>query len=1118
MLTTTDVRNAITLAYLLEQSRLLGSSGAETLMPGASPIIAELLSRPCDVDPAKLFLSLYGEGRLDLRLVLAQSLYASAEIIALRWMHYLHIIDLVSGAERVMEEAGFLLGDVLDACLGIDLVENRMRTWIDSAFAPLGMGEDEYRYFHAPIGDLESEVMGEVQLPCENGTQEWFQLDARFSVDLPTVDLLGGDFLSSFFRGYRRGTAELADSLVEMLRALSLEIAARADLPDVDLCAHSLEPPDLWSEAAGMIDDAFASAGDWLTPVISGERPRLRDPMTAAFLNVMEGDREEVFDRNDSIDKGMDSLSAQALDLLWQEGAPISLAEDGMAMMKSGLARFGYPVDDMRASYDTDIEARLSLFRQALGEKEMEGGGILAGILDLAAGAISSVPGIEALMESCVSGLVASAASAAALRSANSTYRSSVCNDTVRPSLSIIEDPSWSDGLTVTVTSPAGTEGNSYDTDPMALEWTPYSSIWQVRVSGAVRSDLVGEGEWISLAGASASTPMEAALDLNMSIAAESGWPLVGVEYHSTRSLLGDIYELWQKGMQWLKDALGWLSGAAGKVVSFMKGVLQRLLSYSVQTVQALSGILARAVDGLYALIQGSAARAAGQVVESFASMLGSRNATVDLLGIKVSISILPDDLANSNWRTVVSLTAGFPLFGSRLSTTIRLVSVAGQYHFLGNCTLSAKGWALQVAVDPLMTMMGHAVVVRGHVSDKAFEIVMPEACRDRSTELRLSALPGVGAVISNIPLPIPGLKGSFDAGLFIRSALVDSGGLIINEFEQNPPGVDADHEWVEIYNPSSSPISTAGYLLQTQHGRQALESLGSATIAPRGRQVYVLQGQCLDNDGEAQFPRMESLSLIGPDGRKVDGTPWVQDTKDDGRTWQREYDGSGRWVFTQATKGKANGGMIGQAFSLTQVRQALDNISSKLTLESSNDLLGSIRALVLRSVSSLIAGFESGRVLEAGVFLEVGVAAISGTASAVLRVSLSVSGDLIRSLAQWVERVIDQLLGRFSAEGLGFPIDAKDLLEQSWLRTAISIQAGAPRFLGMASAQVRFTVDIGCNLATIAAALGREIGVGRVEGGCRLGGISSLLLPSALRSASPTSDVYLFRFALWDL
>lgn len=1118
ILTSLDVRNAICLAYLLERSRLLCLPADGTLLPEASALLLAMGSDAHEVDPAKLFLSLYGEGDMDLRVVLAQSLYASAEVVALRWMDYFHIIDLLSLGERVQDEVSLFLAEIVDACLGVDLAQSTMRSWLTKAFCSKAMTESDYRLFHAATEDLAVEVRADVLLPLENGTMDLFHIDARFAVDMPTVDLLGDHFLSSFFKAYKRNTNELATALVEMLRALSLQIAAHATLPVIDVCSQPLAAPDLWSVAQQMVAEAFASGGDWLGPILSGPQPHLADPMANAFLGTMERDREVIFDRNDSIDKGMDDLSRQALQRLWQDGSPVSLGENGLAAMKYALASSGGALGAMLAAYDDDVAERLNIFNEVLSVKEMEGGGLISGFLELAAGVVAGIPGIEELMEYAVQQMVGSAATAAALRAANATYATTAPGvASSRPSLRVVEDPSWVEELSIDIISPLQSSANTYDTDPLALEWTPYTSVWDVKIEGSIRFLLAGEGAWISLANSSANCPGMASLDLHLSLAAESGWPLLGVEYRSTRSLLGDIYGLWQKVCRWLGDALNWVAGAAGKVVAFMKGALQRLLAYSVQSVQALTEVLAKAVDGLYSLVQGAAAQSLGRLVESIASIAGSRNGTFDLFGLKVGLSILPNDLSSSNWRTIVALSLGIPLPKAQLSVTLRLVSAAASYHFLGNCTLSAKGWAVQVAIDPLMTLLGHAVTVRGHISDRSFEVVFPEACRDSVSELRLSSIPGVGMAISNVPLPIPGLKGSFDAGLFVRSSNVATGDLLINEFEQNPSGTDADHEWVEILNPSGSVISTVGYQLQTQHGRQALEGLGSGSIAAHSRQVYQLAGQCLDNDGEAQFPRMESVSLLAPDGRVVDRTPWAQDTQDDGRTWQREYDGAGRWVFTAGTRGRANGGIVGQALGLAQVRQALDNISSGIVLEQSQDLVGSIRALVLRTVSALLANFEKGTVLEAGVFLEVGVAAVTGTASVMLRISLSVSGELIRTLRQWVEKVIDQMLGRFSVDGIGLPFDTKTLLEQSWLRGGVVVQAGAPRFLGLNAAMVKVGIEVGCNLACVSSSLGREVGAGRIEGSCRLYGVSSLLLPAQLRSSSATSDLYLFRFALWD-
>jgi hypothetical protein len=1116
-LTPTDVRNAISLAYLLERSRLLCLPVDGSLLPGSGPLLSEMGTSSRELDPAKMFLSLYGEGDLDLSLVLAQSLYASAEVLALRWLDYFHVIDLLSLGERLADEASLVLADIVDACLGIDLAESTMRSWLGNAFATRGMAEPDYRSFHQASGDLTVSLDEELLLPMENGTMEWMRIEASFTVDLPTVDLLGDDFISSFFEDYRRNTNEMATLLVEMLRALALRIAAHAQLPVIDVSSRPLEAPDLWTATQKKVVEAFASAGDWMSPFLSGPQQHLTDPMARAFLETVVRERLTIFERNDSIDKGMDDLAQQALERLWNDGFPVSLREDGLAMMKSGLASSGGALQEMFSTYDGDVAERIAVFKDVLSRME-SGDGMLSGFLDLAAGVISGIPGIEALMESAVLNLLHSTAAAAAVRSANSTYATTTSDAaSIRPLVHVVEDPSWVEELAIRIIPPGQSESNTYDTDPLSLEWTPYTSVWEVQVVGSIRFSLMGGGAWIALANGSATCSGEARLDMHLSLAAESGWPLQGVEYHSTRSLLGDLYGLWQKACHWLGEALNWVAGAAGKVVAFMKGLLQRLLSYSVQTVQALTEVLAKAVDGLYSLIQDMASRSVGGVVEGLASIIGSRNCTIDLFGLKVTLSVLPSDLSSSDWRTIVALTLGIPMPKARLSVTVRLVSAASSYHFLGNGTLSAKGWAVQVAIDPLMNLLGHAVTVRGYVGDHGFEVVLPEACRDSVSELRLSSVPGVGAAISNIPLPIPGIKGSFDAGLFVRSSDVASGDLLINEFEQNPSGTDADHEWVEVLNPSATSISTVGYQLRTQHGQQALERLGSGVIAARSRQVYQLEGQCLDNEGEAQFPRMESVSLLAPDGRVVDRTPWVQDTRDDGRTWQREFDGAGRWVFAPSTRGKANGGVIGQAMGIAQVRQALDNISSTLVQPSSHDPVGSIRTLVLRAVSSLLSNLEKGTVLEAGVFLEVGVAAVTGTASAMLRVSLSVSGDLIRALRQWVERVIDQLLSRFCVEGIGVPFDAKSLLEQSWLRGSVVLQAGVPRFLGLSAAKVRVGFEVGCNLACISAALGHDSGIGRIEGNCRLYGVSSMFLPSQLRSSGVTSDLYLFRFALWD-
>lgn len=66
--------------------------------------------------------------------------------------------------------------------------------------------------------------------------------------------------------------------------------------------------------------------------------------------------------------------------------------------------------------------------------------------------------------------------------------------------------------------------------------------------------------------------------------------------------------------------------------------------------------------------------------------------------------------------------------------------------------------------------------------------------------------------------LRIPLLLSLLFLSLALASVLPDAGGaqtlahLVISEVLYRPAGAEPDAEWIEIYNPSSVPISLSGY------------------------------------------------------------------------------------------------------------------------------------------------------------------------------------------------------------------------------------------------------------------------------------------------------------------
>jgi len=133
---------------------------------------------------------------------------------------------------------------------------------------------------------------------------------------------------------------------------------------------------------------------------------------------------------------------------------------------------------------------------------------------------------------------------------------------------------------------------------------------------------------------------------------------------------------------------------------------------------------------------------------------------------------------------------------------------------------------------------------------------------------------------------------------------------IVINEFDQNPPGNDnygSVMEWVELYNPTSEAVDIGGWTLSTTHGETVNVTIpGGTVIAAKGYYIY-RRARWLDNDGE-------SVILRDASGKQIDGTPARSDDDNDERSWSRypngqDTDSATDWRFQQSTEGRSNGG-----------------------------------------------------------------------------------------------------------------------------------------------------------------------------------------------------------------
>jgi len=135
------------------------------------------------------------------------------------------------------------------------------------------------------------------------------------------------------------------------------------------------------------------------------------------------------------------------------------------------------------------------------------------------------------------------------------------------------------------------------------------------------------------------------------------------------------------------------------------------------------------------------------------------------------------------------------------------------------------------------------------------------------------------------------------------------AGHVVINEVELNPVGdyTKLPVQWVELYNPTSSPVNIGGWTIGATTGLQQAYTVSLGTsIQPQQFIVYHYVPLWLPQAGAI-------VQLKSSSGTIIDQTPPLTDTQGDGNTWQRMYDGyntgsQSDWVFKTGTPGFSNG------------------------------------------------------------------------------------------------------------------------------------------------------------------------------------------------------------------
>ncbi|MDD1747050.1 MAG: lamin tail domain-containing protein, partial [Methanomassiliicoccales archaeon] len=1103
-------------------------------------------------DPADVFLALNGAIELDVRKVLAQALYSSIDVIALRWLDYLRVIDLAEVMDGLAIGASVAMNDALATVTGVDNLQKASMDWINGRLEGSDYSEEEYRWVNCASMDAMVLIPHRTYVFRNyEGKEVTADLGGYQGLDFPSLDVLSQDCWKDFMVEFRKGSFSSGNVIQEFIGAITEAIAEGWRIQSSKIVLDPFDDRTMMDEVEQAVLSALLSADDWFPDCQARARDKLpqNDPLGQSLVDFIDAQWQEAFHMTEAVNAAIDSLSGH---LVKEALTTNGIFEEGLAQGYTEIVSYDIKndpswgaEDKVQEAFTSNLRGSLIILSEVFGNIALPQSKVQLreALVAFSQGVIDGVPGVRwAILDAC-SKMLEDASLASGLRAdgywaAPAPARVDLqlaggrhAMEKLQPKLRMpwTQDPS---SLQIEMISPLNNDGseghaNVHLTEPGNASFAAYQSSFKVLITGTLGVTLACSGDLSKLitVASKPSATSEMPIALGTSFTCSSAWPLQGVDYTPTFTLDGELGKTFMRLWNGLTVPLGWLTSTASAIFNLLQELMTDLVSYAAQAIHAISDILALIVQEVRDLIDGAIGSLIGWMADALADLIGSRSIKLKFAGMTLVFDLSATDIFLGRSKEYVRVTASTFLLGAQLTIQARFVDIYRQGpDVITNMSLSGKDWKAECLLDPRMMVMDHFVEIRGRFQDLVLELNMPEVVAYDKRTLRLSDVPGIGQALSRIPLPIPGLLATIDLGLELKYDSPISNHVVINEVELNPPGPDQGSEWIELYNPSNQPVDLIGWTLSTSHGDQTVSQIGDSNLQPKSHLVVRFLSQSLDNGGEAGYPLGESIALISPEGKKVDSVPYVSDHYNDARTWQRTFDAADRWEFQDSTRDGPNALLAVDYNDIEQLERALaDAVARAFAMLGNVDLdLDSLAEMVQAAINEVvdtIIEVVSRSIVEISLFIEVGLQDYSQSFTGTIRLSLLITGEGVRDVLLWVADTIRiaiaDLLNPTAVVPRAHSFD--EVLDDVYLRLGVFGAAGLPKLISSAVSTQRFNfgANIELNLAALLPNM-KGAGNGTIGFGVLFEGVPGGLLRSMYPvDADQLVDVWLIRARL---